>query len=60
MPADRLVRVRIEVLEREILELLPHLLDAHAARQGRVDVEGLLGDPELRFSGGMNWSVRML
>ena len=39
-----LVGLRIEVLERQILELLAHLLDAHAAGKRRVDVEGLLGD----------------
>ena len=43
-PADRLVGVRVEVLEGEVLELLAHLLDAHAAGQRRVDLERLLGD----------------
>ena len=30
--------------EGEVLELLAHLLHAHAAGERRVDVEGLLGD----------------
>ncbi len=45
MPADRLVGLRVEVLEGQILQLLAHFLDAHAAGERRVDVEGLLGDP---------------
>ena len=35
---------RIERAERKVLELLPHLLHAHAAGERRIDVEGFLGD----------------
>ena len=41
---DGLVGLRVEVLERQLLQLLAHFLDAHAAGERRVDVEGLLGD----------------
>ncbi len=37
----------VEGLEREILQLPFHFLDAQAMRQGRVDVPGLLGSPAL-------------
>ena len=43
-PADGLVGFRVEMAEGEVLELVAHLLDAHAAGERRVDVEGLLGD----------------
>ena len=39
---------RIERAERQILELLPHLLHAHAAGERRIDVERLLGDAAAR------------
>ena len=41
---DGLIGLRIEVLEGQLLQLLAHLLDTHAAGKRRVDVEGLLGD----------------
>ena len=34
----------MDVAERQILELVAHLLDAHAAGERRVDLERLLGD----------------
>ena len=39
---------RIERVERQVLEFLPHLLHAHAAGERRIDVERLLGDPVAR------------
>ncbi len=39
---------RIERVEREILELLAHLLHAHAAGERRIDVQRLLGDAAAR------------
>ena len=39
---DDLVGVGIEFAERQILELLAHLLHAHAAGKRRIDVERLL------------------
>src|SRR5579863_8349195 len=39
---DHRIGVRIERTERKILELLPHLLHAHAPRQRGIDVERLL------------------
>ena len=39
---------RIERMEREILELLAHLLHAHAAGERRIDVQRLLGDAAAR------------
>ena len=39
---DDSVGVGIELAEREVLELLAHLLHAHAARERRIDVERLL------------------
>ena len=44
VPADRLVGFGVEVLEGQVLQLLAHFLDAHAAGERRVDLEGLLGD----------------
>ncbi len=42
------VGFRIERMEREILEFLAHLLHAHAAGEGRIDVQRLLGDAAAR------------
>ena len=42
------VGFRIERAERQILELLAHLLHAHAAGERRIDVERLLGDAAAR------------
>ena len=39
---------RIERAERQVLELLAHLLHAHAAGERRIDVERLLGDAAAR------------
>ncbi len=39
---DNLVGVGIELAERQVLELFPHLLHAHAAGERRIDVERLL------------------
>jgi hypothetical protein len=41
---ERLVFVRLEVLERQILELPPHLRHAEAVRERRVQVACLRGD----------------
>ena len=46
---DDLVGVGIELAERQILELLAHLLHAHAAGERRIDVERLLGGAPARF-----------
>ncbi len=35
--------LRVELLEGEVLQLVAHLLHAHAAGQRRIDVDGLLG-----------------
>ena len=50
---DDLVGVGIELAERQILELLAHLLHAHAAGERRIDVERLLR----RDSAGFGRSV---
>ena len=42
--ADHLVRLRIELAERQILQFLAHAVHAHAASERRVDVERFLGD----------------
>ena len=39
---------RIERMERQILELLAHLLHTHAAGERRIDIERLLGDAAAR------------
>ncbi len=44
-----LVGFRVELAEGEVLELLAHLMHAHAAREGGVDIEGLLGDAPARL-----------
>jgi hypothetical protein len=41
--ADHLVGFGIELVERQILELLPHLVHAHAARERSVDIKRFLG-----------------
>ena len=51
---------RIELAERQILELLAHLLHAHAAGERRIDVERLLGDAPARARAACGASVRML
>ncbi len=45
---DHRIGLRIERLEREVLELLAHLLHTHAAGERRIDVERLLGDAAAR------------
>ena len=47
--ADHLVGVGIELAERQVLELLAHLMHAHAAGERRIDVERLLGGAPARF-----------
>ena len=47
---DHPVGVRIELAECQILELLAHLVHAHAAGERRVDVERLLGDAAARLA----------
>ena len=42
---ERLVGLGLEVLERQVLELVLHLAHPEAVGDRRVDVEGLLGDP---------------
>ena len=42
------MRFRIEHAERQVFELFPHLLHAHAAGERGVDVEGFLGDAAAR------------
>ena len=46
-----LVGFRIELAERQILELLAHLVHAHAAGKRRIDFERLLGGAAARFGG---------
>ena len=46
---DRDVVVGLERLEREVLELAPHVLHAHPARQRGIDVHRLLGDAAALF-----------
>ena len=48
---DDAIGLRIERPEREILELLAHLLHAHAAGQGRIDIERFLGNTSARGLG---------
>ncbi len=43
---DGAVGVRIDVAEGQFLQLLAHVLHAHAAGERRIDVHRLLGDPE--------------
>ncbi len=45
---DDLVGLRIELAEGQVLELLAHLVHAHAAGERRIDVERLLGDAPAR------------
>ena len=47
--ADDLVGFGIELAERQVLELLAHLVHAHAAGERRIDVERLLGDAAARL-----------
>src|SRR5439155_16977852 len=51
--ADHLVGLRIELAERQILELLAHLMHAHAAGERGVDIEGLLGGAAAGLRGHM-------
>ena len=46
---DHLIGFRIELAERQVLELLAHLVHAHAAGERRIDVERLLGDAPARL-----------
>ena len=41
---DDLVRLRIELAERQVLQLLAQAVHAHAAGERRIDVERFLGD----------------
>jgi hypothetical protein len=41
---DRLEGLRVDVLEGQVLQLLAHLLDPHAAGERRIDLQRLLGD----------------
>ena len=50
--ADDAESVRVELMERQVLELLAHLVHAHAAGERRIDVERLLGDAACRDSTG--------
>ena len=47
--ADDRIGFGIELVERQVLELLPHLMHAHAARERSVDVEGFLGAAPARL-----------
>ena len=47
--ADHLVGFRIELAERQVLELLAHLMHAHAAGERRIDFQRLLGDAPARL-----------
>ena len=47
--ADHLVGFRIELAERQVLELLAHLMHAHAAGERRVDFQRLLGGAAARL-----------
>ncbi len=47
--ADDAIRVGMEFLERKVLQLLAHLVHAHAAGERRVDVERLLGGAAARI-----------
>ena len=48
---DHLIGFGIERAEGQVLQLLAHLLHAHAAGERRVDVEGLFGDSLARGFG---------
>ncbi len=45
------MRLRHQLLEGELLELVAHVLHAHAAGERGVDVQGLLGDPPALVGG---------
>ena len=47
--ADDRIGFGIELVERQVLELLAHLMHAHAAGERRVDVERFLGDAPARL-----------
>ena len=47
--ADHLVGLRIELAERQVVELLAHRMHAHAAGERRVDFQRLLGDAPARL-----------
>ena len=42
------VGVRIELAERQVLQLLPHVMHAHPGSERRIDVERFLRDPPPR------------
>ena len=44
-PHDGLVVLGLQLVEGQVLELLAHVLHAHAAGERRIDVQRLLGDP---------------
>ncbi len=47
--AHDLVGLRIELAERQIVQLLAHLMHAHAARERRIDFQRLLGGAAARL-----------
>ena len=49
--AERLVRLRLEILERQLFELVLHLAHPEAIGDGSVDVECLLGDLDAALLG---------
>ena len=50
-PQDLLVGLRLQVLEREVLQLAAHFAHAEPVRDGRVDLDGLLRDALLPLRG---------
>ena len=42
--ADQVIGLRIELPERQVLELLAQMMHAHAAGERRIDIDRLLGD----------------
>ena len=50
---DDRIGFRIEHLEGDILQLIAHLLHAHAAGERRIDVHRLLGDAPALLGGTM-------
>ena len=46
---DQLVGLRVELPERQVLQLLAQMVHAHAAGERRVDVQRLLGDAGAAF-----------
>ena len=47
--AHHLIGFRIELAERQVLELLAHLVHAHAAGERRIDFQRLLGGAPARL-----------